>query len=575
MKKEIFSRKLISLVLAGTMLVPLASCGKSADKAESNSNQTVTNTYPVVDKPLTLTLWADMRKAQSTIQDFNEKDTFKEMEKKTGIHIEFKHPPAGQVTDQFNLMVASNDLTDIIWKRPTEGLTNGFLVPLNEYVDKYAPDYKKLMDKYPNFKKSMYTDDDKLTGFGYIIPTMEQNIINGPMIRKDWLDKLGLKMPETIDEWETVLNAFKEKDPNGNGKADEIPLDSKKNTDFMNFAKAWGVKNDYYLDGDPKTGKVKYGPAEPAFKDFLTKMNEWYKKGLINQNYLTTDQKMLDANVTGNKSGAVYGGMGAYLGNYVGLMLKDKDFNLWPAQRPKLNSNSKIYGDIERQWTQGAADVGYITTSNKHVAETVRWFNWGYTEEGIKAMNFGTEGETYKMVDNKPIYTDEIMKNPKGLSITNALAKHTMVADEHATFQRPEVLEQTTCASPAQRQALKTWAVGMDQTGANLMLPPVSLTNDEQTEDNSRMNDIKTYTSEMLDKFITGKEPLSNWDKYISQLKSMGIDQCIKVRQDALERWRKRGGVEATTKLENMTLDFKNSPLITEKGLDILDKDLK
>lgn len=577
MKKVIFLKRMLSLALAGTLFVSLAACGKSQDTVPVDAGQTDAGTYPIVDKPLTLTLWVDMRKASTTVQDFNEKACFKEMEKKTGIHIEFKHPPAGQVTDQFNLMVASNDYTDIIWKRPTEAIANQFIVPLNDYIDKYAPDYKKILDKYPNFKKSMYTDEGVLTGFGYVIPMLEQNIISGPMIRKDWLDKLGLKLPETIDDWEQVLTAFKERDPNGNGKADEIPYDSKKNTEIMLLSKAWGVKNDYYLEGEPQTGKVKYGPIEPAFKDFLVKMNDWYKKGLININYLTTDQKLLDANITGNKSGATYGGIGGYLGNYTGLMIKDKDFLLWPTVMPRLTANSKTYGEIARQWTQGAADVAYITTANKHVVETVRWLNWGYTEEGQMALNFGTEGQTYKMVDNKPVYTDEIMKNPKGLSITNALAKDTMVADEHATFQKPEVLEQTTCASPAQRQALRTWSVGLvdSASNTNLMLPPITLTADETSADNARMNDIKTYASEMLDKFITGKEPLENYDKFVSQLKKMGIDQSIKIRQDALERWRKRGGVEVTTKMESMKLNFKNSPLITEKGVDILDKDLK
>lgn len=584
MKKKQFARKSACAFLSLSMLASMtAACSKEekvgSDKSTPPAQQATkagASVYPIVDKPLTLTMWVTLRKASASMQDFNQKVCFQEMEKATGIHIEFKHPATSGLEDQFNMMVASNDLPDIIWKTPDKAIANKFLVPLNDLVEKHAPNYNKLLNKYPNFKKAMYTDESVLTGFGYCLPYLEQNLIGGPMLRRDWLERLGLKVPETIDDWEKVLTAFKEKDPNGNGIADEIPFDGSKNAAFLSLATAWGVKNDFYLEGGPQNGKVKYGPMEPGFKSFITKMNDWYQKGLINPEYPTTDQKKMDTNMTTNKTGATFGGAGAYLGTYTGMMLDSPDFLLWPTAMPKLNSSSKAYGDIARGWSLSAKDVGYITTSNKHVVETVKWFDWGYSEKGEMALNFGKEGVTYNMADKYPVFTDEIFKNPKGLSTTNALAAYAMSADEHAVMQRPEVVEQIQCSTPAQRQATKDWGKGItDSPEQNLMLPPITLKDSEMTDDTNRTNDIKKYVSTMIDNFVIGKEPLANYDNFIKQLRSMGVEESIKVRQEALERWKTRGNIPFDPKVERYKLNFKNAKLITEKGMQYLDADLK
>lgn len=595
MSKSRFFSKVVCLLLTVTMLTTLAAgCGGTVKNSNSgnagntgnagnagNTGNTETKstpksssvTYPIVDKPITLTMWATLRKASESMDNFNQKSSFQEMEKATGIHIEFLHP-AGNATDNFNLMVASNNLPDIIWKKPTEAIVNNFIVILNDLIQ-YAPDYKKVLDQYPNVKKAMYTDDGKLNGFGYILPYLEQNIISGTMIRKDWLDKLGLKIPQTISDWEKVLTEFKDKDPNGNGKADEIPFDGEKNKAIMNLAMAWGVKNDFYIEGGPE-GKVKYGPMEPAFKEFIIKMNDWFKKGLINTNYLKTDAKMAQSNMTGNIAGATYGGIGGQLGTYTGLMLDNPEFLLWPTPLPKLTDNSKIYGDLARGWSLSAVDVGYITTANKYPVETVKWFNWGYSNEGNMAFNFGKEGVSYKMVNGTPVFTDEVLKNPKGLPVPSALSFFAMSADEHAFVQRIEVVEQTSVATPAQRQAIREWGKGCtDSPEQNLMLPPITLTSQEESEDNKRLSDINSYKNSMLDKFITGEEPIANYDVFIKKMKDMGIEESIKIRQAALGRWLTRGNVKFDPKYDRAKLNFKNSKLITEKGLQFLDSDLK
>lgn len=575
MKRKGSANQKLCLLLAVAMLAvtnPGCSRSEEANPATGiqNGEQTKPGEYPVVNKPLTLKMWATLRKAASVLSDFNQKACFQEMEKATGIHIEFKHPPVGQEKDQFNLLVASNDLPDLIWgayfKSPADAVANNYVIPLNDYVDSYAPNYKKVMERYPNFKKAMYTDDDKLPGFGFCVPYLEQNIIEGPMFRKDWLDKLGLKVPETIAEWEEVLTAFRDKDPNGNGRQDEIPFDSSKTTSILKLAYAWGVKADFYMEGGPQSGRVRYGPIEPAFKEYLAKMNDWYTKGLINQNYLITDAKLFEANVTGHRTGATLGAGGGFLDTFNKLMQNDPNFLFWPAPQPKLARDGKAYGDVVRLWSLSADARGYITKTNKHLLESIRWFDWGYTPEGELAFNLGKEGVSYKLEKGKLVLTEEMVKNGS--------SRYTMSGDEHAFLLRPDLVQLTSI--PALVQSKKTWGKGFNEfPEMNLSLPPISLTDAEMMADVGRMNEVKTYISEMIDKFIVGKEPIENYDAFVKQVKSMGIEESVKVRQAALERWLKRGNIPFDPKTESFRQTGKNTTFLMTKGLNWLDEDLK
>ena len=99
-------------------------------------------------------------------------------------------------------------------------------------------------------------------------------VVQGPIVRKDWLDELGLSMPETIDEWHNVLTQFKEK------KGAAAPLayhdNMLRNGDFIG---AYGIKMDFFIEN----GKVVYGPYDKRYKDFLTTFAQWYKEGLIDK----------------------------------------------------------------------------------------------------------------------------------------------------------------------------------------------------------------------------------------------------------------------------------------------------
>ncbi len=538
---------------------------------------------PIVDEPLTLTFFKGLGTASATLQDLNEMELYQELERRTGIHIKFIHPPIGQEIDQYNIMIASGDFPDMISlgnnyvQDLSQVITYKIAEPLNDLVNKYAPNYQNALKKYPIAMKAVTTDSDELVVFSGIQPLPECWGITGFMIRQDWLDKLNLEMPETIDEWEHVLTAFRDGDPNGNNEKDEIPLSSAKNLSVATFAAAWGVQWTFYMDGGIKDGTIKYGPIEPAFKDYIIRMNNWYKSGLIDKNYLVTDRQLLTALVTQNRVGAVKDSMIRALGQWNAMMEDDPDFLMWPAPYPKLTQNSKVYYSNPRLYVMGAPATGVIiTTTSKHKKEATKWMDYHFSEEGTTLFNFGVEDYSFKMINGKPYYTDLIINNPEGLTPADAAGRYTGISG--AVFiQRPEYFEQLNGVTPPQRQAFVTWKNGWDNSNENwLAMPPITLLDSEKKIDSSRWNDIDTLANEKINKFIVGDEPIEKFDEFVNQIKGMGIDECIRIRQDAVERWKRRGNiVYDSAPFENYTPNYDNVNLISTKGLEYLDQGLR
>ena len=157
----------------------------------------------------------------ATMPTYADVECFKKLEEMTNIHIEWIHPSSN---DQFNLMISSNDLPDLInWQLTTakggsEALINdGIIIPLTDKMAEFAPNYTRIMNANPELKKTTLLDDGteyQFINFNYdpTDNTIKIFKILGPYIRKDWLDKVGLGIPKTTDEMYTVLKAFKDND---------------------------------------------------------------------------------------------------------------------------------------------------------------------------------------------------------------------------------------------------------------------------------------------------------------------------------------------------------------------------
>lgn len=517
---------LLTLSLVGTVL---AGCKKTPVTEGTNTSgaAVTTDSYPI-KTDVKLKMWTDLNANLSTlVKNFGDTPLAKELTAKTGIEVEFMHPAQGQGNEQLNLLLASGDLPDIIeynWIQtfpggPEKAINDGYILNLADVINKWAPNFKKVLDNHKDWNNSIKTDSGAYYGFTEFRGDPALQVFQGPILRKDWLDELGLPVPETIDEWTTTLTAFKEK------KGATAPLTAMFNEGYFDnaFVGPYGTKVGLYTDN----GKVKYGQIEPGFKNYLQLFKTWYAAGLLDKNLATVDQKAQDASVTGNKSGAI--------GKYLPLLkAKDPKADLVAAPYPVLKK-----GDVP-QYAQ--FDTPYsgrqyaITKTSKNVEIAARYLDYGYSKEGEMLYNFGIEGKSYNMVDGYPKYTDLIMKNPDKNPMAVIMPMYIRANYDGPMIQRKEYIEQYAIL-PQQQHAIKTW---MKTDASKHVFPKVTLLQEESSEAAKIINDVNTYYSEMFLKFIMGVEPIENFDKFVAQMKSLNIDRYVEIQQAAYDRYMKR-----------------------------------
>jgi putative aldouronate transport system substrate-binding protein len=492
--------------------------------------------YPV-KSDVTIRYWGEMsNNVAVNFTNLGETPYGKAWQEKTGIKVQFLHPPGSGTNEQFNLLIASNEMPDIMdrnWLNlypggPQKAIEDGVIIRLNDIIDNYAPNLKAVLAAHPEWDRMVKTDNGDYYAFPFIRGDEILCIWQGPMIRKDWLNELSLPVPETYDEWYVALKAFKTK------KGASAPLSmisiTAGNFDFMY---GYGVDRNFFVGDDDK---VRYGSVENGFWEFLTMMNQWYKEGLFDPDFATVTIQQVTAKITSGLTGASCGGLGGQMGTWTNTArTSNPKFELTAVPYPvrKKGDKSKII-NVDNAYSGPFSAA--ITTSCKNPELAARLLDWNYSPEGKLFNNFGVEGVSYTMNNGQPVYTDLIMKNPKGWSLAQSIAAHARSAYGGPFIQDLRYLEQYM-ALPEQKNGPRIWAI--DDPYKHKM-PPVTPTSDESREFGRIMSEVTTYADEMMIKFILGTEPLSNWDSYVNTIKKMGIDRAIEIQNAALARFRAR-----------------------------------
>ena len=539
------ARKAWIVAVLGLVLVFMAACSSKGNEAATPSQGSSSAAPPgsaqspaaaeETGYPASFKYWVQLPyNADPSVTNYSQMKAFQHKQEITGTQVEFLHPSGegAQVAEQLNLLLASRNLPDVIesnWrnipKGPDNAIKDGAIIRLNELIDQQAPNFKKYLDDNPDIRKMITTGEGNIYAFPFIRGDQALRVSWGPIMRADWLKTVGLEPPETIDEWETALIAFRDHDLNGNGKQDEIPfvlpIGAVNNSQLNPMIGAWGITGDFYQ----VDGTVKFGPMQDEYKQFLTVMKRWYDEKLIDPDFAAVDNKLLDAKVTNNQLGAFFHSGGGGLGRYLNLMKDagDTAFDLIGLRNPTLNK-----GDMP---ALGMMDFAYqglgsaaITTSAKNPEQIVKWLDYNYSEEGQLLFNFGIEGESYTYVDGVPKLSQNILDNNPHIS------KYALI---YASGPFVQDVRAMTYTSPNHKQAVENWAHAANK----VRIPPITMSADDSAKLNSVMSDINTYIQEMNIKFIMGVESLDKFDAYVNQLKSMGIEDAVKIQQNALDSY--------------------------------------
>src|SRR5699024_2340129 len=176
-----------------------------------------------------------------------------------------------------------------------------------------------------------------------------------------------------------------------------------------------------------------------------------------------------------------------------------------------------------------------ITENNEHPASTMRWIDHFYSDEGAKLLFMGVEGETYEEdSDGEVEYVDKITNSSEGLTFEQELAKYLVwPGGAYAGTIIKEDYFKSIESSPATLES----AENLEPYIIEDVWPAFTYTKEENKILSTTGSDIEKYVSEMQDKFIVGDVPFSEWDDYIDKLERMGLDEYMKVKKDALERF--------------------------------------
>ncbi|MDR0387447.1 MAG: extracellular solute-binding protein [Treponema sp.] len=459
---------------------------------------------------------------------------WQEIEKRTGIHINWQ-ASSDYDTAMQPVIASGSRLPDILLIPPSWsnagvyklGL-DGVIRQLDDLIASSAPDIQKLFRENPALKAAVTAPDGKI----YSIcdaPMFVNNMVvqNALFIRQDWLDTLGLAVPVTLDDWYRVLTAFKERDPNGNGRPDEIPFGG---TGILGNAMAWGSafglpvgSTGWWYD---KSGKVFYVYTSPQYREFLQTMNRWYKEGLLDlelNRQAFNFEALTTTNVVGSFS-MLSERVFQYNGFVEGAGVSGVNHVLVAPPPTPDGSNPEI---IKREPTWNHYG---ITKDSRNPELAMRWINFVYgSDEGVTLTEWGIEGLSYRVVNGKKEYTDFVLNNPDGLDPYNAL--RSLGASDTILIRTPaEVYTALNQGSPAIPFGEQLLPYRVEP------FPSIMLADENQAIVDRIQPDIDTYVNETLLKFLIGEIPLTEWDNYVRTVNSMGLEQLGRVRQWQYDR---------------------------------------
>lgn len=512
---------------------------RTQEQQTQESAQQSENGGEEIGYPLTtgdsLSIWCmNQLNPASVYADYTESPFHMKLAENTGVDVEWMYPAKGaDAVQAYHLLLTEEELPDMIFTSIGSDeadllIDDGLIYDLTEYIPRYAPDYWNYISAPGNEEllRSVKTDKERLFNFATFLQEDYNRTYVGPAIRKDWLEECGLDEPVTLDDWETVLTAFKEK-YNATFGFFTARLD---NIGIGSGTGAYGTfKGSMYVDD---MGKVQYAQVQPEWKEYMEVLHRWYDMGLIDKDSVTMDDAAVRTKVLNNEIGISFTAL--------------SQITNWMMDAQAEGTGAQ-WGGIEYPRTAPGEPTCMIQTQNSYMGwgamvttscpedkliTALKWLNYGYSEEGLVYWNYGTEGETFILDDNGiPQWTDLILNDADGLGL--ACAKYTGTNGTGISIQQSQQVRLRN--SQESVDAVYKW---IENTNAQQhFMPPVGLTEEESVRYTDKMTAINTRVQEMGLKFMTGDESLAQFDAFVEELNGMGLEECLDIMQAAYDRY--------------------------------------
>ncbi|MFU1798465.1 extracellular solute-binding protein [Paenibacillus azoreducens] len=536
-------KKWMIAILASTMLLASGCGANDQDASKTKEAGAPADPFYKYPEPVTLTIAKPLNPEDKTLPagDTVDNNQFtRYIFDKTNIKFDYTltAKSGDPFTQKVQVAIASNDIPDVMVvseKDLRQLVEAGQLEDMTQVYEQYASQQVKDFYATTNGKAlEKATFDGKLMAIPNIVPQGDAPYFL--WIRKDWLDKLGLQEPKTLDDIEAVAKAFIEKDPDGNGKADTIGLPGSP-TDLVNGDNGFASLFSYF-DAYPgywmkdKEGKVSYGSIQPQVKDALAKLRDWYAAGLIDKEFAL--RKEAYELMSGGKAGMFFGPWWMPWGP-LGDAVKNDPKSNWIALAAPLDAE----GNFKTHTVPVSSSFVVVKKGVEH------------PEAAMIALNTTVAGERgtdpdAKQLDNRvnPGYW------PMRLVIENAdtvTRKHDMLRDvldgkskpEDMIPEMQEIYAKAKAADFDPVKDLGAWQPYYSYTiGSDPLHGPLKPAENLFTSITKTM-ELKNATLSKMEKetylkIIMGKEPLDSFDAFVEQWKKLGGDQITKEVREAL-----------------------------------------
>lgn len=459
-----------------------------------------------------------------TLQDL---DAIKELQKRTGITIEYTELDFWTAQEKMNIALASGDypalISDLSYTGGNLGaLEDGIIVDLTDKLPDLSPNYQYLIDSNPEIAP-IFRNDGKVLCYQSPYENFVEN--QGLVIRQDWLDEQGLALPTTYDQMFETLKTFR--DAYSTSTAIYFNSDCNINGltvgyDVAVFSAGGTATSLPYYAVD---GVVHCSLIEDGYRDYLKEMNKWYNEGLFNKDFGSIAYDPMGGELAELQANGTVG-VWCTSGEGIGNITQDV------SCVPNLVQNE---GDMDHQTSTSLVTDStntYVTSCCEDVETAMKFLDYLYSEDGILFYNYGFEGIDYTLDENNtPRFTDAVINNEYGVDVTNMLRirrPYTLCSSLMILYATAEF------NTDLKNEAWEVWSSNID--GAYYIPSNVSMNAEETQTSSYYVADIVTYASQMIPQFIAGDVSLDEWDAFVAKLKEMNIETCIEAEQSAYDR---------------------------------------
>lgn len=547
-------KKTFGLVTALSLLLAGCSAGSDQGKTEQGKKAastgvelTAPGTYPLVKEKTTLKI---MVRGNPLVENFETNEFTKWYEEKTNVHIEWEIVPEQSMQEKLNLVLASEDYPDVIMGlniSPSQQMiygSQGAFLPLNDLIDKQGVQTAKMFKENPEIKTTVTATDGNIYALPEVNDCYHCSMSQKMWIYEPWLTKLNLKMPETTDDLYNVLKAFKEQDPNGNGKKDEIPLAfsqkswrSSIDAFLMNsflYNPIYGSSNKHMF---VKDGKMDVGYNKPEWRDGLRYLNKLYKEGLIAPESFTQDENQL-IQLGENADTVIMGAStGGHQGVFTQLLGESGRWLQYKAVPPLKGPGGARYTAVDTTALTPGAFV--ITKKAKNPELALRWADGLYEKEQTLRSVYGRPGEEWRDanegeigINGKPAVWSELKSFG---AVQNVNWAQTGPALRSNDFRLSAAVKGDDDLEVILYNETKNKYEPYKPTDVSTV-PPLFLTNEQASGAADLAKTINDYVDEMIARFVIGDASLDNdWDSYVSQLDAMNLSGYLEIYQTAYD----------------------------------------